>query len=252
MKQQAIKLLAIATPILLAGSLCSPARADFGMMAAQNAINMQNTILTNSTNKIMNDRAVSDYRKKYIDSDSTSSTGNSGKKQRDNSSKAATGTTFSSDPAISKQVKDSFLSKVDTPIEKKFLTFFLTPKNAKKIFGIIDTNDMVDVFSVASLYSFSLIEDKSGKSINKEQMRSTRQRFRKMFAEHSIGNATMQRSSEALMYWTMLIAFSQLKAENNANTEAMDNVKTSAGSVMKGIGLSPQKYTLSDRGFVLK
>jgi hypothetical protein len=51
----------------------------------------------------------------------------------------------------------------------------------------------------------------------------------------------------------MLIARSQLKAqENNADAETMAGIKTSVGKIMAGIGLSPDKYTLSDRGFVLK
>jgi hypothetical protein len=251
MKQQLIRLLSITAPILLFSSFCSSARADMGAIYAQSSIDMMTTTVTNYNNKM----GVDEYVKRNGGSNRTST--RTSKNQRPNGSKLATGTTFSSDPNISRQIQNNFISKMDDPRGKKFLTFLLTPNNAKKIFRSfhpeeqLNFNDMVDVFTIASLYSFMTIEDKQ--NVSKEQIRSTRQRFRELFAGRSIDSATLQRSSESLLYLTMLIAFSQLKAqESNTNVTGMAKIKVNASELMTGIGLNPAKYTLSSRGFVLK
>jgi hypothetical protein len=242
--KQPIKYLAVATPILLVTGLCLSARADMGAIYAQDSINMMTTTVTNYNNKM----GVDDYVRRNRNSNRTST--RSSTNQRTDSSKPATGTTFDSDPNISKQVQNSFISKVDNPTGKKFLTGLLTPEMGKKMFKSINTNDMTDVFTIASLFSFSSIE---GTKINGQQIRSTRQRFRKVFAERSIGNATMQRNSESMMYWTMLLMYSEIKAEENgADVRAMAKVRANASAMMTSIGLSPEKYTLGDRGFVEK
>jgi hypothetical protein len=248
MKQQPIKYLAVATPILLVTGLCLSARADMGAIYAQDSINMMTTTVTNYNNKM----GVDDYVRRNRNSNRTS-TRSSSTNQRTDSSKPATGTTFNSDPNISKQVQNSFISTVDNPTGKKFLTGLLTPENAKRLFsstGNINPNDMTDIFAAASVYSFGLIE---GKTTNTPQLRSTQQRFRKMFAKRSIGNATMQRNSESMMYWTMLLIRSKLNAEkSDTDALAMAKVRANASEMMTSIGLSPDKYTLGDRGFVEK
>lgn len=246
--KQPIKYLAVATPILLVTGLCLSARADMGAIYAQDSINMMSTIVTNRNNEMMLER--SQQTRRDSERTSTPSRNRGGNERRVNGSRVATKTTFTSDPNISKQVQNSFISKIDNPRGKKFLTGLLTPENAKQIFGSINTNDIADVFTVASLYSFSLIE---GNSINGQQIRSTRNRFRKMFTERSIDSTTMQSSSESMMYWTMLLMRSQLKAEkSDTDVQAMAKVRANASAMMTSIGLSPEKYTLGDRGFVEK
>ncbi len=213
------------------------------MIYAQQSIDMMSTTVTNYNNKM----GVDEWVRRNSDSNSSSPS------RRSNQSGTSSKTSFTPDPEITREVQESFISKANDARGKKFLTLLLTKKNADRIFGeFINPNDIADVFTVASLYSFALIEDKG--ALNKEQIRSTRQRFRKMFAESSTDRATMQRGSETLLYWTMLIAYSQLSAQKGDNTDAqaLAGVKAKASDMMTQIGLSPQKYTLNDRGFVKK
>jgi hypothetical protein len=249
-----IRLLTITTPAIMMGSFHLPVAAGDMSSYIQTTSNAINNSTMMSNQAVYDSMAVTRAKNAARDRNHSNKTSsNSGRdSSQTNNSRINTGTTFIPDPNITRQVQNSFVSKIDDPRGKKFLTLFLTPERAKQIFGqLINPNDMVDVFTAASLYSFLLIEDKSG--INKEQVRSTKQRFRKHFTARSIDSATMQRSSERLLYWTMLIAYSQLKAEQgNADTPGMGTLKANAAKMMTGIGLNPQQYTLGSRGFVEK
>jgi hypothetical protein len=249
MKKQLVKLILTLTPILLVSNFCSSAKADFGMTYAQNSIDMMTTVVNNRNNEMMVEQ---NNRSRRSNTDSTLSGGNN---KQDSSSKGKT--TFDSDPNITKEVQNSFVRKMDDPLGKKFLTFLLTPKNAKKIFRDFHPeerfqfNDIVDVFTIASLYSFMTIEDKE--NVNKQQIQSTRQRFRQFFSKRSLDNSTLQRSSEGLLYWTMLIAFNQSQSKGNSgDTQSTTKVKSRASELMTTLGLNPEKYTLGSRGFVAK
>jgi hypothetical protein len=229
------------TPITIIGSSCLPVKAD-----GFDSINMQMNFSVIRLNDNINHRQILDRRQTPSNSSGgrRNGSGNGGR----NNSRIVTGTVFVRDPAVTREIQNSLLSNVSDPQAKKFMKLYLTPENAKKIFRSFHPeegfkfNDIADVFTITSLYSFLVIEDKS--SVTSEQIRGTRQRFRKIFTGRSMDNASMQRSSEILMYWAMLIGL------NNANGGASD--KANAARVMTSIGLNPREYTLGDRGFVTK
>lgn len=246
MKNQLVKWLTVTTPLVMINCFCSPANADAGMVAAQGAINMTSTIINNSVNASMNAR----NRKDSNDEPD----GNSNR--RVSASRMATGATFNRDPAITREIQQEFVSKAKTASEKKFMTLYLTPENAENVFGsIIKTNSMVDAYALASLLSFALIEDKLGRSLSRESISNTNRLFAKQFITPAplFSYETLQRRTERMLYWSMLIGYYNNSAKKgNANPEAMAMVKANASKMMTSIGLSPQKYTLSDRGITEK
>jgi hypothetical protein len=227
MPNKLAKLLTTLTSSLVLVSVCSPARADFGAIYAQQSISNLNFTLQDSNNRIMNDQ----LRR------SQSGSGNS----RSNSSKP-------SQRASSGDTRSNLIAKMSDPAGKKFLAKLLTPETAKKLFGAInaDETDIVDVFAVGTLYSFSIIESKGFKQ---EQLRGTRNMFKKIFEKVRAKNAdeaTLQRARENMLYWTLLVAYSEIKAEENP--QELAKVKVAASSYMTSLGISPQKFTLTNSG----
>jgi hypothetical protein len=237
-KKQPIALLgaalAIATPILGVTTAYSPVNAQ---PYSFDSINMQQNFSNINLQTNINNRQILDRVKKPSGS-SNSRSGSSTKPTR--SATGSSSTIFKSDPAISRQVQDDFLSKVSDPAAKKVLAGLLSPKSIKETFGPINTNDLVDIYSAASLFSYVIIEGKQG--INKDQIRNTKQTFRTALSNVSMDNATMQRQGESLLYMTLLL----VKSPNPAAA------KPNAVKMVTAIGLNPNKFTLGDRGFVPK
>jgi hypothetical protein len=248
MKQELTKFSTIAMSPLLIISLCSPAKADFGMIAAQNATYSMNQTLQSANYRILTEQSLSTQRRSSSESNNSSS-----ENQQSRSSGAGSNITSSSNPEISRQVKNNIISKISDPKSQKFLSQLLTLQNAKEIFSAIyvDSNNIVDVYTVGSLYSFKLIEGKG--PINKEQVRTTRKIFTKVFDKlgvKKLDNASLQRARENMLYWTILMAYSESKA--GENPQEIEKIKASASSYMASTGLNPQKFTLTSSGFKLR
>jgi hypothetical protein len=232
MKKQPIALLsallAISIPILgIATANAQPYSFD--------SINMQQNFSNINLQTSINNRQILDRVKK------PSGSGSSGSSSKPTTRSAtASSTIFKSDPAISREVREEFLSKVSDPATKKALAGILSPKSIKETFGLINTNDLVDIYSAATLFSYVIIEGKQG--INKDQIRDTKQKFRTALSNVSMDNATMQRRGESLLYMTLLL----VKSPNPAG------IKPLATKMATSVGLNPNKFTLGDRGFVLK
>jgi hypothetical protein len=234
MKKQPIALLsavlAISTPILgIKTANAQPYSFD--------SINMQQNFSNINLQTSINNRQILDRVKKPSGS-SNSRSSSSSKPIR--SATASSSTIFKSDPAISREIQEEFLSKVSDPEAKKVLARVLSPKSIKETFGPINTNDLVDIYSAATLFSYVIIEGKQG--INKDQIRDTRQKFRTALANIPMDNATMQRRGESLLYMTLLL----VKSPNPAS------IKPLATKMATSVGLNPNKFTLGDRGFVSK
>jgi hypothetical protein len=102
------------------------------------------------------------------------------------------------------------------------------------------------VFAVGTLYSFSVIESKGFKA---EQLRGTRTMFKKIFEKvraKNVDEAKLQRFRENMLYWTLLIAYSEIKAEENP--QELAKVRATARSFMTSLGISPQQFTLGSSG----
>jgi hypothetical protein len=231
MKKQPIALLsallAISTPILgITTANAQPYSFD--------SINMQQNFSNINLQTSINNRQILDRVKK------PSGSGSSGSSSKPTKSATASSTIFKSDPAISREVREEFLSKVSDPATKKALAGILSPKSIKETFGLINTNDLVDIYSAATLFSYVIIEGKQG--INKDQIRDTKQKFRTALSNVSMDNATMQRRGESLLYMTLLL----VKSPNPAS------IKPLATKMATSVGLNPNKFTLGDRGFVSK
>ena len=238
-----IKLLTIATPILLIVSLCSSVRADYQVMSA---------IIYGNINKSMNDRNIQNRNSDNDDSDRTPPV-RIGKKNQTNRWSASK-TTFTPDPQITSQLRNSFIGGMSSPLGKKYISFLLTPENGQKIFKSfhpevgLKLNDMADVFTLASLNAFMTIEDR--KTVSTKQVQGVREKFRKIFANNSLDSATIQRTTQGVMYWTMLMIADLSQSGSEGRT--MSDIKTDASKMMTTIGLNPEKYTLGDSGFVKK
>ncbi len=240
-----IKLLNIATPILLISNSCLPAKADYEVMSS---------IIYGDINKSMNERNIENNDSSDNDSDSTATVVKKKKQQTNNWS--ASKTTFNPDPEITRELKNSWINHMDTPLGKKYISFMLTPENVKNVYGSfhqeerINFNDIADVFTLASLRAFMTIENR--KSVSTEQVRGVRTRFRNIFANHSLDRNAMQRTTQGVLYWTMLRDLGITISEKNNDNSSIARHKAEAGSMMTTMGLNPQKYTLGDRGFVEK
>ncbi len=163
---------------------------------------------------------------------------------------------FTPDADIARQVKSTFVNQSTSAEQKKFLDALLTPDNVNKIFGPLTSqnlnlNNISDVLSIASLFSYSLIED--GGSITPVQMQSTRERFRTHFAKHSVDALSKEKSGIHFLYWTMLIAyFKSEQKQNGTNERDMAKLKANISKVMATLDLDPAKYRLGKNGFVLR
>jgi hypothetical protein len=235
MKKQPITLLgaalAVTTPLLGITVAYLPANAQ---PYSFDSINMQQNFSNINLQTSINNRQILDRVKKPSGSSS------SGSSSKPTKSATASSTVFKSDPAISREVQEEFLSKVSDPATKKALAGILSPKSIKETFGPINTNDLVDIYSAATLFSYVIIEGKQG--INKDQIRDTKQKFRTALSNVSMNNATMQRRGESLLYMTLLL----VKSPNPAS------IKPLATKMATSVGLNPNKFTLGDRGFVPK
>lgn len=237
MKKQPIALLTlvltISTPIIgITTASAQPYSFD--------SINMQQNFSNINLQTSINNRQILDRAKKPSNNSGSNNSRSSSSTKPTRSATASNSTIFKSDPAISRQVQDDFLSKVSDPAAKKVLAGLLSPKSIKETFGPINTNDLVDIYSAASLFSYVIIEGKQG--INRDQIRDTKQKFRTALSNVSMDNAAMQRRGESLLYMTLLL----VKSPNPAS------VKPSAIRMATAIGLNPHKFTLGDRGFVPK
>lgn len=233
MKKQPIALLsvvlAVSTPLVgITTANAQPYSFD--------SINMQQNFSNINLQTSINNRQILDR----VEKPSGSSNSRSGSSTKPTRSATASSTIFKSDPAISRQIQEEFLSKVSDPEAKKVLARVLSPKSIKETFGPINTNDLVDIYSAATLFSYVIIESKQG--INKDQIRDTRQKFRTALSNISMDNATRQRRGESLLYMTLLL----VKSPNPAS------IKPLAIKMATSVGLNPNKFTLGDRGFVSK
>jgi hypothetical protein len=230
-------------PIALLSALLAMSSPLLGITTANaqpysfDSINMQQNFSNINLQTSINNRQILDRVKKPSGS-SNSRSSSSSKPIR--SATASSSTIFKSDPAISREIQEEFLSKVSDPEAKKVLARVLSPKSIKETFGPINTNDLVDIYSAATLFSYVIIEGKQG--INKDQIRDTRQKFRTALANIPMDNATMQRRGESLLYMTLLL----VKSPNPAS------IKPLATKMATSVGLNPNKFTLGDRGFVPK
>jgi hypothetical protein len=246
MKKHFFTLFTYLTAILLC-SLHSLAHADFAAVYTQNSISMGVPIMNSTINNSISNKAVREYEEKWGEDSSNKS--NKVKK-----SWVPAKTSFIADPALTEKLQNKYIGSIENPKAKKFMSLFLTEKAAVRAYKdfhpevSLSFNDMADTFTIAALSAFMRIEDRE--NVTTAQVTGVRDKFRNMFANNTFKKAELQNTTQEMMYWILIQAYSESKAENDP--VALASLKDDASSMMKSIGLNPNKFTLGSNGFVLK
>ncbi len=210
-------------------------------------------IIYGNINKAMSDRNI---RTRNAANESSSSDDSGGGKKKPTRDWSESKTTFSTDPLITQQLRDEFINQMPTPIGKKYVSFMLTPENLAKVYkdfhreARLDFNDIADAFTLASLRAAMIVEGRS--SVSAEQVKGVRATFRNVFSQRSLDRAEMQRTSQGVLYWTMLRDLGLETAQKNNDFTVIARSKAEASTMMTAMGLGAQTHKLGIGGFERK
>jgi hypothetical protein len=262
--QSALKPLLASLALIITLGAAPPAHADFGMMMAMQSIQMQNVILTNSTNKMMFDQQMDRMKQDHQQRYGAEKPGSAGGGEKINGAKnAANKLTYQPDARISEQIKKDVLDGLVAEMTKRGRYTAENEKLLRREMGKIQIAehfaaelktvglvpyDAAAAFTAFVSVGFSVLNDVN--EYPSEQNKALYRQIKAVMADSvkGVSDAQLQKFSE-MMYWT---TFFNVMDYGNAKRETpgytTQNVKASVAQSMKTLRIDPAVLAFGKSG----
>jgi hypothetical protein len=263
--QSALKPLLASLALIITLGAATPAQAaDFGMMMAMQSIQMQNVILTNSTNKMMFDQQMDRMKQDHNQRYGTAKPGSSGSDGNSNgAANSANKLTYQPDARVSEQIKKEVLDGLVAEMTKRGRYTADNEKMLRNAMGKIQIaeyfaaelktvglvpNDAAAAFTTFVSVGFSVLNDVN--EYPAEQNKALYRQIKAVMADSakSTSDVQLQKFAE-MMYWT---TFFNVMDYGNAKKETpgytVQNVKASVAQSMKTLRIDPTVLAFGKSG----
>ncbi len=262
--QSSLKPLLAALALIITLGAAAPAQADFGMMMAMQSIQMQNVILTNSTNKMMFDQQMDRMKQDHNERYGTAKSGSAGSDGKSNgAANSANKLTYQPDPRVSEQIKKDVLDGLVAEMTKRGRYTADNEKLLRREMGKIQIaehfagelktlglapNDAAAAFTTFVSVGFAVLNDVN--EYPDAQNKALYRQIKAVMADSAknASNLQLQKFAE-MMYWTTffnVLDYGNAKRETPGYT--VQNVKASVAQSMKTLRIDPAVLAFGKSG----